>query len=215
MHRRHVLLVDAAVPVLVGAVIVAGTLLHGGTSARPLPVAVGLAAAATLWARRRAPGWTLAISGLLVAVLFQIDGGAGPIAVLAPAVALYSLARARDSGLAIEFEVRGERPARLSDAVSLAAYRIAQESLTNAQRHAAGAAVRVRLGFDASSLSIAVENATGVDARGNGAAPPAATALRLGWASPGCWSARPRSAAGSAPVRARPGSVWKPSCRTS
>src|SRR5438552_2811277 len=69
VRRRHALVLDAAVPVLVAAVILAGTLLHGGASARPLPVSVGLAAAASLWARRRAPGWTLAISGALVAIL--------------------------------------------------------------------------------------------------------------------------------------------------
>src|SRR6266567_4955872 len=95
MHRRHALLLDAAVPVVVGGVILAGTLVHGGASARPLPALVGLAAAASLWARRRAPGWTLAISGALVAVLLHIDGSAGTVAVLAPAVALYSLAVTR------------------------------------------------------------------------------------------------------------------------
>ena len=72
VDRRHALLVDAAVPVLVAAVILAGTLVHGGVSARPLPVAVGIAAAASLWARRRAPGWTLAISGALVAALLLV-----------------------------------------------------------------------------------------------------------------------------------------------
>lgn len=82
-------------PVVVGAVILAGTLLHGGDSARPLPAAVGLAAAASLWARRRAPGWTLTISVALVAVLLHIDGPAGAVAVVAPAVALYSLAMTR------------------------------------------------------------------------------------------------------------------------
>ena len=95
MPRRHALILDAAVPVLVGAVIAIGTLLHGGSSARPLTLAVGLAAAVTLCARRRAPGWTLAVSGALVAVLVHIDASAGAIAVLAPAVALYSLAMTR------------------------------------------------------------------------------------------------------------------------
>ena len=68
VHRRHLLLIDAAVPVLVGAVIVAAMLLHGGASARPLPSPLAIAAAATLWARRRVPGWTLAISGALIGV---------------------------------------------------------------------------------------------------------------------------------------------------
>ena len=339
LHRRHLLLIDAAVPVLVGAVIVAAMLLHGGTSARPLPIAVGIAAAATLWARRRVPGWTLAISGALTGALFHVDAAAGPIAVLAPAVALYSLAltrgrieqllaavaavtaviladvlhhgrptllqtlghvlliavpllaaeairthraylsvllerldladrtraqeadlqaeqerlriarelhdvvahtlteinvqaaaaaeraahgetraaletiegtshaaigelrailgvlrdsgsadaprapapsvenitelveRARHAGLDVQLEVNGERPGRLSDAVSLAAYRIVQESLTNARRHAAGARVRVHVNFDAAQLSIAVDNSAGASARGTGTRP--------------------------------------------
>jgi signal transduction histidine kinase len=95
VHRRHEALVDALVPLLVGAVIVVGEVLHGAHSVRAGPVALGLCAAATLWARRRWPGWTLAISGALVAVLIHIDRSAGTVAVLAPAVALYALALKR------------------------------------------------------------------------------------------------------------------------
>ncbi len=339
MHRRHALLLDAALPVVVGAVIVVGSVLHGGASTGALPMVVALAAAGTLWARRRAPGWTLAVSGALVAVLFHIDHPAGAVAVLAPAVALYSLAlsrgraqqllaaaaavaavivadashsgpptmvqtlghamlvaipllgaeamrthqsylslvserldlaertreqeaqrraeqermriarelhdvvahtlttinvqagaaaerlgagdarkaletiedasheaigelravlgvlrarddaeaplapapgvenlpellhRVRDAGLAVELHSSGDPPSRLSDAVSLAAYRIVQESLTNAQRHAAGAAVRIRLSFDAAGLAITVENGAGMRLSGNSTAP--------------------------------------------
>ena len=339
VHRRHALVLDAAVPVLVAAVILAGSLVHGGVSARPLPLALGIAAAASLWARRRAPGWTLAISGAIVAVLLHVDGSAGTVAVLAPAVALYSLAitrgrtqqlvggvaaiagviladglhsgrptilqtlghvalvaipllaaeamrthrsylsvlqerlelaertreqaserraeqermriardlhdilahtlttinvqagsaaerlaagdartaletiedashvaigelramlgvlrdsdrsdaplgpapgvenvdelvhRDRDAGLQVELEISGEQPARLSDAVSLAAYRIVQESLTNARRHAAGASVRVNVCFDSARLSVAVENGAGAQTSSNGTMP--------------------------------------------
>ena len=60
-------------------------------------------------------------------------------------------------------------PPHMSDAVSLAAYRIVQESLTNARRHATGAAVRVRVRFDSERLSIAVENGVG-DPSSNGVA---------------------------------------------
>jgi signal transduction histidine kinase len=339
VHRRHALVLDAAVPVLVAAVILAGTLVHGGASARPLPAALGIAAAASLWARRRAPGWTLAISGALVAVLLHVDGSAGTVAVLAPAVALYSLAitrgraqqlvgavaavaaviladalhsgrptilqtlghvalvaipllaaeairthrsylavlqerlelaertraqeserraeqermriarelhdivahtlttinvqaaaaaerleagnartaletiedasheaigelramlgvlrdgddpdvplvpapgvenvaelvqRDRDAGLEVELDMSGERPSRLSDAVSLAAYRIVQESLTNARRHAPGAPVRVNVCFDSARLSLAVENGPAAQTSRNGTTP--------------------------------------------
>ena len=325
-------------PIVVGAVIVAGTFPHGGRSETPLPLALGIAAAAALWARNRAPGWTLLVSGALVAVLFHLDASAGAVAVFAPAVALYALAvsrgrtqqalaaiaaiaaviladvlhsgrptvlqtlghamlvavpllaaeavrthrsyvsllqerlelsertreqeaerraeqervriarelhdvvahtlttinvqaggaaerlgagqaraalekieiasheaigelrailgvlrtgeaseaprdpapgvekvselvgRARDAGLDVALQVDGERPPHMSDAVSLAAYRIVQESLTNARRHAAGAAVRVRLRFDSERLSIAVENGVG-DPSSNGVPP--------------------------------------------
>jgi signal transduction histidine kinase len=337
----HVL--DAAVPLVVGAVITVGGVLHGGGSARPLALAVGLGAAASLVARRRAPGWTLGLSGGLALLLFHIEPDAGTTAVLAPGVALYSLAltrgrshqllaavavvgaviaaealhpgrptllqtlghallvaipllaaeahrnrhayveilrerlelsertreqeaqrraeqervriarelhdvvahtlttinvqaataaqlldrnpgharaaletiedasrdaidelrailgvlrnaddgeapltptpgldtvaelvqRSREGGLDVRLDVSGERPARVPDAVSLAAFRIIQESLTNARRHAAGAAIRVSLAFEPSGLAVAVENAAGTagngsDARGVG-----------------------------------------------
>jgi signal transduction histidine kinase len=95
VFRRHIALIDRAVPAAVGVVIVGGELLHGGHSARPLTVALALAAASVLWLRRRWPGLTLAVSGLLAAALVHIDGSAGIPAVLAPAVALYSLALTR------------------------------------------------------------------------------------------------------------------------
>jgi signal transduction histidine kinase len=341
VERRSVLALDASVPLVVGAVIVAAGVLHGGSGAQPLTLAVGLAAAAVLIARRRAPGWTLAISGVLVQILFHLDAEVGSIAVLAPAVALYSLAltrgrlaqllaaiaaiaavivadvlhagrvsvvqtlghvalvaiplllaetlrtrrtyvslllerlalaertreqegqrraeqermriardlhdvvahtlttinvqaaiaaqlldrnpeharaaletiedasrdaiaelrsilgvlrdaddadaprapapgvenvaelvqRARDAGLDIRLEVTGTRPDRLSDTVSLATYRIVQESLTNAHRHAAGSTVVVRLSFEPGGLIVAVENGAGAAGNGNGSAP--------------------------------------------
>ena len=95
MHERHLRILDAAVPAVVGAVIVAGETLHGGTSARPASIVLGIAAVVPLAARRRWPGWTLVASGLLVAVLFHVDRTAATVAVLAPAVALYSLALRR------------------------------------------------------------------------------------------------------------------------
>jgi signal transduction histidine kinase len=337
--RRHDALIDGAVPALVGAVIVVGEFLHGGHSARPLSIALALAAAGVLWARRRWPAVTLAASGGLVAVLLHIDRSAGTVAVLAPAVALYSLALRRgrrtqllagvaavgavlvadllhsgrpgilqtlghallvaipllaaeqvrthrsyvsllterlalaeqarereaerraeqervriagelhdvvahtlteinvqaaaaaeqlapgtarnvleriertshgamgelrailgvlrdphggeppraptpgldnilelvdgagESGLDVRLEVSGEEPDGVSDACSLAAYRIAQESITNARRHAPGAPVRINLNFDPAALSLAVENGRGTNLNGTPTAP--------------------------------------------
>src|SRR5262249_9979778 len=95
MQEPHLILVDAAVPALVAAVIVVGEILSGGASARPAPVALGVCAGLVLVGRRRWPGCTLLASGALVAVLFHVDRSAASVAVLAPAVALYSVALRR------------------------------------------------------------------------------------------------------------------------
>lgn len=336
-------MLDTAVPLMVGAVITLGGVLHGGGSGvRPVALVVGLSAAASLLARRRAPGWTLILSGALTLLQFHVDSAAAATTVLAPAVALYSLALrrgrreqllaaiaavaaiitaealrasgptllqtlghvlliaipllaaeahrtrhayvgllrerlalaertreqdaeqraaqerlriARDlhdvvahtlttinvqaataaelldrdprharaaletiadasrdaigelrtilgilrdadsgepplapapgvdtlselvkrtsegEGLDVQLEITGERPAHLPDTVSLAAFRIVQESITNARRHAAGAAVRVSLSFEPGCLAVAVENGAGTLSLGNGASP--------------------------------------------
>lgn len=336
VERRSVLLFETAVPFIVGGVIVGAWVLHGGASMHPLTLALGVAAAAALAGRRRAPGWTLATSGGLVLILFHLDPAVGAIAVLAPAVALYSLAlargrvqqllaavaavaaviaadvfhagqvtivqtlghvtlvaipllvaetlrtrrsyvallverlklaertreqeaqhraeqermriardlhdivahtlttinvqaataaqlldrnplharealetienasrdaiaelramvgvlrdsdspdaprapapgvgnvaelveRAREAGLEIQLEISGAPPVRLADAVSLAAYRIVQESLTNARRHAPGAPVRINLSFAPADLAVAIENGAGAGSNG-------------------------------------------------
>jgi signal transduction histidine kinase len=92
--RRVPSLVDAVVPVLVAAVIAIGGVAHSG-DLRPVPLILGCAAGVTLLGRRRAPIATLALSGALTLVLLQLEPGAGATAVIAPAVALYSLALRR------------------------------------------------------------------------------------------------------------------------
>jgi signal transduction histidine kinase len=94
MYRRPLLMLDTVVPVLVAAVIVVGETLGGGSD-RPAAVALGTAAAAVLWGRRRFPVAALATSAALVALLFHRDHTAGVVAMFAPAVALYSLALRR------------------------------------------------------------------------------------------------------------------------
>jgi signal transduction histidine kinase len=88
-------LLDAAVPLLAGAVVAVGISVRADATARPLALALGLAAAAALVLRRRMPAMTLAVSGGLVLALFAVDRTAGGVAVIAPAVALYSLALTR------------------------------------------------------------------------------------------------------------------------
>ena len=94
MYRRHLLVADAAVPILVAAVIVVGEIIGDGSD-RSGAMILGIAAAAVLWGRRRFPAATLAASAILVAVLFHLDHSAGVVAMFAPAVALYSLALRR------------------------------------------------------------------------------------------------------------------------
>ncbi|MDT0341960.1 sensor histidine kinase [Streptomyces litchfieldiae] len=60
-------------------------------------------------------------------------------------------------GLPVTLVVTG-RPTAPADATAAAAYRIVQESLTNAMRHAAGSPVTVRLGYGSAELSISVVN---------------------------------------------------------
>jgi signal transduction histidine kinase len=337
----HSRLIDAAVPVLAGAVIAVGVTLRTDGSTRPVAVALGLLAAVVLVLRHRAPTAALAVSGGLVLALFAVDHAAGSVAVIAPAAALYTLAltrgrrhvvaavaaaaiavviadiflgghgahsltlqtaahialiaipvlaaeasrnhrsyvrlllgrielaertreeeaqrraeqerlriardlhdvvghtlttinvqagvaahlldrdpshakaalttietashealdelrtilgvlrdpgdgdvplepppdlaavdalieQARRTGLEIDFEIEGEQPERISDAVQLAAFRIIQESLTNARRHAPGSAARVDLIYRDDRLHLAIENETGRGSNGSG-----------------------------------------------
>ncbi|MFD8081230.1 sensor histidine kinase [Kitasatospora sp. NPDC059722] len=78
---------------------------------------------------------------------------------LAAVDALLTKARAagRDVGLEFELSEHGER-GELPVPVGLAAYRIVQESLTNALKHAGPGLVRLRLDFGAGELRIAVDS---------------------------------------------------------
>ncbi|HYZ77812.1 MAG TPA: histidine kinase [Gaiellaceae bacterium] len=95
MGRTYLFLLDAAVPLVAGAVAVVGILVHGDHATRPFTLALALGTAAVLAARRRAPLATLAVSGGLVLALLVVDHTAGAAAMFAPAVALYSVALTR------------------------------------------------------------------------------------------------------------------------
>ncbi len=66
--------------------------------------------------------------------------------------------QARGSGGEVGFEVEGQQPERVPDAVQLAAFRIAQESLTNSRRHAPGAPATVTLAYAGDRLRLTIEN---------------------------------------------------------
>ncbi|MFS0893897.1 sensor histidine kinase [Microbacterium sp. 179-I 3D3 NHS] len=76
----------------------------------------------------------------------------------------------RRAGVTVGLEIAGPI-AEASSAVQIAAYRITQEALSNAVRHAHGAAVTVRIRADASSVGIRVRNSPPIepaDSRGSG-----------------------------------------------
>ena len=68
------------------------------------------------------------------------------------------VAEARDSGLPVTFTIHGA-PRRLPAGIDLAAYRIIQEALTNARRHAAGASsVEVTVDWSEAGLRLRVRD---------------------------------------------------------
>src|SRR5262249_48241173 len=105
----------------------------------------------------------------LLGVLREADGAVVP---LEPAPGLDGVAslvdRFREAGGEIELEVAGEQPERVPEAVQLAAFRIVQESLTNATRHAPGAAASVRLAYEGDRLCVGIENNSGEKRNGDG-----------------------------------------------
>ncbi len=68
--------------------------------------------------------------------------------------------RMRDAGVEVELTFAGERRDP-PGSVDLAAYRIAQEALTNVARHVPGQPARVEVAFDDEGLTITVANPTG------------------------------------------------------
>jgi signal transduction histidine kinase len=95
MGRAHLLLLDATVAVVVGAVVGVGLAVRADADTLGVALALGLAAAAVLIARRRAPLATFTASSALVLALFAVDHAAGAAAVLAPAIALFSVGLTR------------------------------------------------------------------------------------------------------------------------
>ena len=64
-------------------------------------------------------------------------------------------ARARDAGQPVELRVEGE-PATLPGGVDLAAYRIVQEALTNASKHAAGGRAEVVVRYERNAVEVEI-----------------------------------------------------------
>ena len=79
--------------------------------------------------------------------------------------------RARDAGVAVSVTVEGD-PVALPAGVDLSAYRVLQEALTNAIKHAAGASVQVVVRYDAQKIALTVaddgDGAAAANGNGNG-----------------------------------------------
>jgi signal transduction histidine kinase len=76
--------------------------------------------------------------------------------------------RAREAGQTVELTIQGD-PAPLPRGLDLAAYRIVQEALANAAKHAAGAPARVLVKYDARALEVEVKDDGGAGVgSGNG-----------------------------------------------
>jgi signal transduction histidine kinase len=100
------------------------------------------------------------------------------------------------AGLRTQVEIEG-RPRRLPALVDLAAYRIVQESLTNALRYAGPASARVSLGYRGDHLAIEISD----DGRGSG---PGNTAGQEQGSGQGITGMRERAAAVGSRLEAGP-----------
>lgn len=72
------------------------------------------------------------------------------------------VAEAQRLGAAVQFRVEGT-PSPLPLGIDLSLYRIAQEALTNARKHAAGARVEVALRYLGDDVELVVENGAGTE----------------------------------------------------
>jgi signal transduction histidine kinase len=86
--------------------------------------------------------------------------------------------QSRTAGLEVDFAVEGS-PRALSQSLDLSAFRIVQEALTNARKHAPGARTRVTVGYGPRALDLNVLTAAGgAAARVNGAGGHGITGMR-------------------------------------
>jgi signal transduction histidine kinase len=94
--------------------------------------------------------------------LLGVLRSSGEEAETAPQPGLDDVARlvddVRSTGTSVDLVVDGTPPAGATDGFALSVYRIVQEALTNALRHAPGASIEVRLAYGPSAVRIEVED---------------------------------------------------------
>lgn len=76
------------------------------------------------------------------------------------------VAQARAAGAAVDLRVEG-RPVVLPLGIDLSLYRIAQEAVTNARKHSAGAEIEIVLRYRGDAVELVVENGQGTEAGGH------------------------------------------------
>ena len=133
----------------------------------------------------------------LLGVLRSDDGergGLGPQPGLGDLGTL--VAEVRAAGIPVEVTVRGD-DTPLAEGVSLSAYRIIQEAVTNAMKHAPGEPIRILVDQGPSALTVEVANA--------GGRPVTATAARSGVGGHGIIGMRERALLHGGALRAGPG----------
>lgn len=103
---------------------------------------------------------SMAEMGRLVSLVRAEGSGSDPQPTLSDISRLVTAQRA--VGARVDLDTEGP-PRRLSPAVELSAYRVVQESLTNAMKHSANSPVRVVLRYEEQALAVEVSNEAGVD----------------------------------------------------
>lgn len=97
--------------------------------------------------------------------LLTMSGDDAQHADLTPQPGLDQLAalveRVRDAGVSVELTVTGT-PGPLTAGVDLTAYRVVQEALTNAMKHAAGSSVRIAVDYAADAVRVEVADSGGI-----------------------------------------------------
>ncbi|GAA4576543.1 hypothetical protein GCM10023176_48150 [Micromonospora coerulea] len=198
--RAHPALADALLATVLFVVSLLPVNPPGGPPRDPLTagaVLLALVGCGALALRRRYPLPVLGVTLAAVVLALVTHQARGPF-VIAVAIAGYTVATRADrrtaflagdaptepapslnrldalvegfaAGQPVRWSLAGQ-PRPLPSAVDVAAYRIIQESLTNAYRHAPGAAVAVRLRYDPEGVTIEVRDDGAPGPRGAGAA---------------------------------------------
>jgi signal transduction histidine kinase len=138
-----------------------GREIHDAVGHHATLIAVGAAAIAASTAEEETRRGAEQLRGLAKRALAEMRAALGlldgsePVAGLNEIAAL--VAGSRAAGVDVELEESGDRP-EVAPGTGRAVYRVVQESLTNAARHAVGARVRVSLRWQPTELVVEVRN---------------------------------------------------------